>query len=109
MARRWEGVIGSSPHLRLSNGKNSLLQEITFQTPALHSNQGVYDLALIHAQEGHILCGRKPAVRGFVIWELSKDVVRVTIASDMPIFGANSAAHVAKHVAQPRDHEFLFF
>ena len=67
--------------------------------PALHSNQRVYDLALIHAQEGHILCGRKPAVRGFVIWELSKDVVRVTIASDMPIFGANSAAHVARHVA----------
>jgi hypothetical protein len=30
-------------------------------------------------------------------------------ASDMPIFGTNSAAQTAKHVAQRPDHEFLFF
>ncbi len=32
-----------------------------------------------------------------------------TIASDMPTFGTNSAAQVAKHVAQRPDREFLFF
>jgi len=31
------------------------------------------------------------------------------MASDMPTFGTNSAAQVAKHVAQRPDHEFLFF
>ncbi len=31
------------------------------------------------------------------------------MASDMPTFGTNSAAQVAKHVAQRRDREFLFF
>jgi hypothetical protein len=34
---------------------------------------------------------------------------RSQIASDMPTFVTNSAAHVAKHVAQRPDHEFLFF
>jgi len=27
----------------------------------------------------------------------------------MPTLGTNNAAQVAKHVAQPPDHEFLFF
>jgi len=31
------------------------------------------------------------------------------MASDMPTFGANSAAQVAKHVAQRPDRESLFF
>jgi hypothetical protein len=31
------------------------------------------------------------------------------IGSDMPTFGTNSAAQVAKDVAQRPDHEFLFF
>jgi len=33
----------------------------------------------------------------------------VTIASDMPTFGTNSAAQLAKQVAQRLDHEFAFF
>jgi hypothetical protein len=31
------------------------------------------------------------------------------MASDIPTFGTNSAAQVAKHVAQRLDHESLFF
>jgi len=31
------------------------------------------------------------------------------MASDIPTFGTNNAAQVAKHVAQRPDHEFLFF
>jgi hypothetical protein len=38
-----------------------------------------------------------------------RDVLLVTIASDMATFGTNSAAQVEKHVAQRPDHEFLFF
>jgi hypothetical protein len=33
----------------------------------------------------------------------------VTIASDMPTFGTNSVAQVAKHVTRRRDHDVLFF
>jgi len=33
----------------------------------------------------------------------------LTIASDMPTFGANGAANVPKHVPLRPDHEFLFF
>jgi hypothetical protein len=44
------------------------------------------------------------------IWELANGYpTLVTIASDMPTFGTNSAAQIAKHVAQRPDREFLFF
>src|SRR6266850_4555745 len=36
------------------------------------------------------------------------DVLLVTIASDMPTFGTDSAAQLAKHVVQRPDHEFPF-
>jgi hypothetical protein len=38
-----------------------------------------------------------------------KDVLLVTIASEMPTFGTNSGAQLAKHVALRPDDEFLFF
>jgi hypothetical protein len=64
MARRWEGDrFTRSPSSRQREKFSASRKNVP--DPAPHSNQRVYDLALIHAQEGHILCGRKPAVRGF--------------------------------------------
>jgi hypothetical protein len=44
-----------------------------------------------------------------VLWELLKDILLVTIASDTLTFGTNRAAQVAKDVAQRADYNFVFF